>query len=194
MNLSNHERWHAWEYHRCVYLRALDRCDERPEDPNLVYELVWAYSEAEAHTVPNGGAPLAAFPMDCYDLLLDLPNGALSSLPRASLAAAIGWNRALLRKFSLERLRPIVMFEEGDEESGSRMVVYFGNDHFYSFRTLLEAIGFLFEYWHVESSTDDCDGSHFGVQVLRTNLWWEYEQGGDHDAGIHRGWDWLGNV
>ncbi|GAW05033.1 hypothetical protein LENED_006863 [Lentinula edodes] len=128
MSLSNHEQWHAREYHRCVYLRALDRCDERPEDPNLVYELVWAYSEAEAHTVPIGGAPLAPFPMDCYDVLLDLPNGALSSLPRASLAAAIGWNGALLQKLALERPRPVIMFEEAVGETGSRMMVYFGDD------------------------------------------------------------------
>ncbi|KAJ4473449.1 hypothetical protein C8J55DRAFT_562975 [Lentinula edodes] len=194
MSLSNHEQWHTREYHRCVYLRALDRCDKRPGDPNLVYKLVWAYSEAEAHPVPVGGAPLAAFPLDCYDLLLDLPNGALSSLPRASLAAAIGWNGALLRKLSLEHPRPVVMFEEGDGESESRMVVYFGNSCFYSFRTLLEAIGFLFEYWQVEPSADDCDGGHFGVQLLRANLQWEYEQAGEHADGIRRGWEWLGNV
>ncbi|KAJ3805544.1 hypothetical protein F5876DRAFT_81665 [Lentinula aff. lateritia] len=194
MSLSDHEQWHAREYHRCVYLRALDHCDERPEDPNLVYELVWAYSEAEAHPIPVGGAPLAAFPLDCYDLLLELPNGALSSLPRTALATAIGWNRALLQKLSLERPRSVIMFEEGDGESGSRMVVYFGNDRFYSFRTLLDAIGFVFEHWQTEPSADDRDGDHFGVYLLRANPRWEYEQVADHEEGVRRGWEWLGNV
>ncbi|KAJ3925906.1 MAG: hypothetical protein NXY57DRAFT_1043718 [Lentinula lateritia] len=163
-------------------------------DPNLVYELVWAYSEAEAHPIPVRGAPLMAFPLDCYDLLLDLLNGALSSLPCAALAAAIGWNRALLQKLSLERLRSVVMFEEGDGESGSRMVVYFGNNRFYSFRMLLDALGFVFKHWQAEPSAGDRDGDHFGVHLLRANLRWEYEQVADHEEGVRRGWEWLGNV
>ncbi|KAJ3846387.1 hypothetical protein EV368DRAFT_89104 [Lentinula lateritia] len=194
MELSSHEQWHTREYHRCVYERTLDRCEERPEDPNLVYELVWACAEAEAHPVPVGGAPLAPFPLDCYDLLLDLPNGALSSLPRVSLAAAIGWNGALLQKLALERPRPVVMFEEGSGESGSRMVVYFGDDRFYSFRTLLDALGFLFEHWRVEPRTTDRDGNQFGVHLLRANLQLEYGQVADHEEGIRRGWEWLGNI
>ncbi|KAJ3886393.1 hypothetical protein GG344DRAFT_69711 [Lentinula edodes] len=184
MDLSRHEQWHAREYHRCIYERALDRYEDRPEDANLVYELVWAFTEAEAHPMPDGGVPLAAFPLDCYDLLIALPEGALSSLPRTALAVAIGWTRGLLKKLALERARPVVMFEEGDMDSGTRMVVYFGGNRFFSFATLLEALGFLFEHWQVEPSGDNRDGDRFGVQVLRTNLRWEYEQGGGHEAGI----------
>ncbi|KAJ3804610.1 hypothetical protein F5876DRAFT_82882 [Lentinula aff. lateritia] len=194
MELSRHEQWHAREYHRCVYERALDRYEDRPDDANLVYELVWAFTEAEAYPMPDGGIPLAAFPLDCYDLLVALPEGTLSTLPRTALAVAIGWTRGLLKKLALERARPVVMFEEGDRDSGSRMVVYFGGNRFFSFATLLEALAFLFENWQVEPSGDGRDGDHFGVQVLRTNIRWEYEQGGGHGAGIQRGWDWLGNV
>ncbi|KAJ3897311.1 hypothetical protein F5879DRAFT_996249 [Lentinula edodes] len=128
MNLSRHEQWHTREYHRCVYERALDHCEEHPDDPNLAYELVWAFTEAEAHPMPEGGIPLAAFPLDCYDLLVALPDGVLSSLPRTALAVAIGWNKTLLKKLALERARSVIMFEEGDRESGSRMVVYFGGN------------------------------------------------------------------
>ncbi|KAJ3871661.1 hypothetical protein F5051DRAFT_433675 [Lentinula edodes] len=194
MNLSRHEQWHAREYHRCVYERALDRYEECPDDANLVYKLVWAFTEAEAHPMPEGGIPLAAFPLDCYDLLVALPEGALSSLPRTALAAAIGWTRELSKKLALERERSVVIFEEGDGESGSRVVVYFGGNRFFSFATLLEALGFLFEYWRVEPREDERDRDHFGVQVLRTNLRWEYEQADGHESGIRRGWDWLGNV
>ncbi|KAJ3846316.1 hypothetical protein EV368DRAFT_70018 [Lentinula lateritia] len=194
MNLSRHEQWHAREYHRCVYERALDRYEERPDDANLVYELVWAFTEAEAHPMPEGGIPLAAFPLDCYDLLVALPEGALSLLPRTALATAIGWTRELLKKLALEREWSVVMFEEGDGESESRVVVYFGGNRFFSFVTLLEALGFLFEHWRVEPREDEHDRDHFGVQVLRTNLRWEYEQAGGHESGIRRGWDWLGNV
>ncbi|KAJ3859261.1 hypothetical protein EV359DRAFT_86605 [Lentinula novae-zelandiae] len=152
------------------------------------------FGQAEVHPIPVGGAPLAAFPLDCYDLLLDLPNGALSSLPRAALAAAIGWNRALLQKLSLERSRSVIMFKEGDGESGSQMVVYFGNNRFYSFCTLPDAIGFVFKHWQAEPSADDHDGDHFSVHLLRANLRWEYEQVADHEEGVRRGWEWLGNV
>ncbi|KAJ3846360.1 hypothetical protein EV368DRAFT_69980 [Lentinula lateritia] len=183
MDLSRHEQWHAREYHRCVYERALDRYEDRPEDANLVYELVWAFAEAEAHPMPDGGIPLAAFPLDCYDLLVALPE-----------AVAIGWTRELLKKLALERGRSVVMFEEGGGELGSRVVVYFGGNRFFSFANLLEALGFLFEYWRVEPSEDDRDRDRFGVQVLRANLRWEYEQAEGHEAGIRRGWDWLGNV
>ncbi|KAJ4474787.1 hypothetical protein C8R41DRAFT_870037 [Lentinula lateritia] len=130
--------------------------------------------QAEAHPIPVGGAPLAAFPLDCNNLLLDLPNGALSSLPRVSLAAAIGWNGALLQKLALERLRPVVMFKEGSGES--------------------DALGFLFEHWQVEQHTDDRDGDHFGVHLLRANLWLEYKQVADHEEGVRQGWEWLGNI
>ncbi|KAJ3846315.1 hypothetical protein EV368DRAFT_89229 [Lentinula lateritia] len=141
--------------------------------------------------MPEGGVPLAAFPLDCYDLLVALPDGALSSLPRTALAVAIGWNKVLLRKLALEHARSVILFEEGDRESGSRMVVYFGGNRF---ATPLEALGFLFENWQVEPSWDDRDEDQFGVQILRGNLRWEYSQGRDHEVGIRRGWDWLGNV
>ncbi|KAJ3846207.1 hypothetical protein EV368DRAFT_89404 [Lentinula lateritia] len=160
MNLSQHEQWHTREYHRCIYERALDRYEDRPEDANLVYELVWAFTEAEVHPMPDGGIPLAAFPLDCYDLLEALPEGALSSLPRTALAVAIGWTRELLKKLALERGQSVVMFEEGDGESGSRVVVYFGGNRF---ANLLEALEFLFEYWQVEPSEDDRDRDHFSL-------------------------------
>ncbi|KAJ3808863.1 hypothetical protein F5876DRAFT_66926 [Lentinula aff. lateritia] len=185
MDLSRHKQWHAREYHRCVYERALDQYEDRPDNANLVYELIWAFTEAEAHPMPDGAVPLAAFPLDCYDLLISLPEGALLLLPRTALAVAIGWTRGLLKKLALERARPVVMFEEGDRDSGSRMVVYFGGNQFFSFATLLE--------WRPWGSCLRI-GRLSRVGTIVTGTTSVYKSPDEFTVGIRAGrWPWSGN-
>ncbi|KAH7871565.1 uncharacterized protein C8R40DRAFT_1072325 [Lentinula edodes] len=211
MSITAREEWYDYEYHRGLYTEALERFELRPHDPLIAYEMVWAYSMAETRTVPVGAIPLAAFPLESYDLLPQLPTGTLSTLPRVAVATAISWNPGLLQKLAFERERPVVILEEGNGEAGSRTVVYFGSDQwersllllpppayrpcrFFSFATLLRAVTFVYEFWHTEPSHDHCDGTVFGNRWLRDNLVREYERGADHWEGIERGWSWLGNV
>ncbi|KAJ3846486.1 hypothetical protein EV368DRAFT_69875 [Lentinula lateritia] len=166
----------------------------QPHGPNVAYELVWAYSMADARPIPPGAEPLAAFLLESYDVLMLLLLGTLSSLPSIAVSTAIGWNPGLLHKFALERESPVVLFEEGDGESESRIVVYFGGHQFFSFATLIRAVTFLYEFWHSELICDHCDGADFGTRWMRNNLIQEYGQGSDHRDGIEWGWNWLENV
>ncbi|KAJ3936946.1 MAG: hypothetical protein NXY57DRAFT_956779 [Lentinula lateritia] len=178
---------------------------------NVAYELVWAYSVADTRPVPPGAEPLPAFPLESYDLLMFLPPGTLSSLPSVAVSTAIRWNPGLLHKFALERESPVVLFEEGDGETESRIVVYFGGhqyvlaivsgrsaltrcDRFFSFATLIRAVTFLYEFWHSDPICDRCDGAGFGTRWMRNNLIQEYGRGSDHRDRIERGWNWLENV
>ncbi|KAJ4487447.1 hypothetical protein C8R41DRAFT_920978 [Lentinula lateritia] len=160
----------------------------------VAYELIWAYAMVENRPVPADAVPLDAFPLESYDQLVLLPLGTLSTLPRVPVATAIGWNPALLQKLALEREHLVVIFEEGDGETESRTVVYFGHAQFFSFSTMIAAVGFLLEFWHTEPLYHQCDGDDFGTRWLRDHLILEYEGGFDHWNGIERGWNWLGNL
>ncbi|KAJ3804617.1 hypothetical protein F5876DRAFT_82866 [Lentinula aff. lateritia] len=211
MSITAREKWYDYEYHCGLYAEALERFALRPHDPLIAYEMVWAYSMAETRAVPVGAIPLAAFPLESYDLLPLLPASTLSTLPRVAVATAIGWNPGLLQKLAFERECSVVIFKEGNGETESRTVVYFGSDQcgrpllllplqayrpcrFFSFATLLRAVTFVYEFWHTEPSHDRCDGAVFGKRWLRDNLVREYERGADHWEGIEQGWSWLGNV
>ncbi|KAJ3858495.1 hypothetical protein EV359DRAFT_87660 [Lentinula novae-zelandiae] len=205
------ETWYDYEYHRGMYTQALEQFERRPHNSNAAYELVWAHAVADARPIPPEAQPLAAFPLECLDLLLLLPAGALSSLPSKAVAMAIGWTPALLQKFALEREHPVLIFDEGNSETGTRVVVYFGDDQwvpivfsrrhtltghtrFFSFPALIRAITFLYEFWHSEPIRDQCDSGYFGARWLRDNLIREYGRGADHWEGIEQGWTWLENV
>ncbi|KAJ3803826.1 hypothetical protein F5876DRAFT_71137 [Lentinula aff. lateritia] len=197
MSVTMHEVWYNYEYHRGMYSGVLERFEHQPHDPNVAYELVWAYSVADARPVPPGAEPLAAFPLECYDLLTLLPAGTLSLLPSVTVSTAIGWNPDLTRKFASEREHLVVMFKEGDGETELRIVVYLGgNQHtrFFSFATLIKAMTFLYEFWHTGPTCDHCNGAEFGTQWMRDNLILEYECGSNHHDRIEQGWNWLENM
>ncbi|KAJ4479470.1 hypothetical protein C8R41DRAFT_869278 [Lentinula lateritia] len=194
MSVTVREVWYDYEYHRGMYSEVLERFERQPRDPNVAYELAWAYSVADARPVPPGAEPLAAFPLECYDLLALLPGGVLSSLPSVSISTAIGWNPGLTRKFASERDRPVVMFQEGDGATESRIVVYLGGYQFFSFATLTKAVTFLYEFWHTDPTGDQCDSADFGMRWVRDNLILEYDRGSGHRDGIERGWNWLESV
>ncbi|KAJ4486598.1 hypothetical protein C8J55DRAFT_487580 [Lentinula edodes] len=103
-------------------------------------------------------------------------------------------NRGLSHKFTLEQESPVVLFEEGDGEMESRVMIYFGGYQFFSFATLIRAVTFLYEFWHSEPIRDHCDGVDFGTRWMRDNLIQEYRWGSDHRDGIEWGWNWLANV
>ncbi|KAJ3849387.1 hypothetical protein EV368DRAFT_85590 [Lentinula lateritia] len=126
MSVTAREVWYDYEYHRGMYTHVLERFELHPRDPNVAYELVWAYSMADARPIPPGAEPPTAFPLECYDVLVLLPPGTLSSLPSIAVSTAIGWTPGLSHKFALEQERPVVLFEEGDGETESRVVVYLG--------------------------------------------------------------------
>ncbi|KAJ3851388.1 hypothetical protein EV368DRAFT_65796 [Lentinula lateritia] len=195
MPVSTRKEWYDYEYHRGIYTSALERFENQPHDPTVAYELVWAYAMVKNRPIPAEAVPLAAFPLESYDRLVLLPLGTLSTLPRVTVATAIGWNPTLLQKLALERERSVVIFEEGDGETELRTVVYLGCAQFFSFSTMIAAVGFLFEFWHTEPLHHQRDGDNFGTQWLRDHLILEYEGGWfDHWNGIERGWNWLGNV
>ncbi|KAJ4467132.1 hypothetical protein C8J55DRAFT_492775 [Lentinula edodes] len=194
MSVTARKLWYNYEYRRGMYTNVLERFECQPRDPNAAYELVWAYWMADAQPIPPGAEPLAAFPLECYDVLMLLPPGTLSSLPSIAVSTAIRWNRGLSHKFALERESPVVLFEEGDGETESRVVVYFGGYQFFSFATLIRAVTFLYEFWHSKPVRDHCDGVDFGTRWMQDNLIQEYRRGSDHRDGIERGWNWLANV
>ncbi|KAJ3870871.1 hypothetical protein F5051DRAFT_447004 [Lentinula edodes] len=184
MPVSTHEEWYNYEYHRRIYTSALKWFKDRPHDPTVTYKLMWAYAMVKNRPVPTEAVPLAAFPLESYGRLVLLPLGTLSTLPHVTVTTAIGWNPALLQKLTLERERLVVIFEEGDGETESRTVVYFGHAQFFSFSTMIAAIGFLFKFWHTEPLYHQRDGDEFGTQWLRDYLILEYEGGFDYWAGL----------